>query len=86
MKLRPRVEPAPPKEIRHRLDGDTYAELELYAQMYQAEYGEEIPAPALASEILRQFLAGDRAFRRWKRQRANGASDATAASQGGASV
>ena len=77
MKLRPRVEAEPPKEIRFRLDAETYQELELYGQLYAQEYGDTIDTPALAAEILRQFLDGDRGFRSWKRRLGNGA-DATA--------
>ena len=73
MKLRPRVEAEPPKELRFRLDAETYQELELYGQLYAQEYGEAIDTAALAAEILRQFLAGDRAFKTWKRRRGNGA-------------
>ena len=72
MKLRPRVEAEPPKEIRFRLDAETHQELELYGELYAQEYGEAIDTPALASEILRQFFDGDRAFRSWKRRRCNG--------------
>ena len=72
MKLRPRVEAEPPKELRFRLDAETYQELELYGQLYAQEYGEAIDTPTLASEILRQFLDGDRVFRSWKRRRGNG--------------
>ena len=73
MKLRPRIEAEPPKELRFRLDSGTFQELELYGQLYAHEYGEAIDMPTLASEILRQFLAGDRAFKTWKRRRGNGA-------------
>lgn len=69
MKLKPRVEPEPPKEIRFRLDAETYRELELYGDLYVQEYGEAIDTGTLASEILRQFLDGDRGFRTWKRHR-----------------
>lgn len=77
MKLRPRVEAEPPKELRFRLDATTYQELEDYAQLYAHEYGEAIDAPTLASEILRQFLAGDRSFKTWKRRRGSGADRAS---------
>ena len=73
MKLRPRVEAEPPKELRFRLDSQTHQELELYGQLYAQEYGEAIDTPSLAAEILRQFLAGDRAFKTWKRRQGNGA-------------
>jgi hypothetical protein len=71
MKLRPRTGSEPPKELRFRLDGETHRELELYGELYAEEYGEPIETPALAAEILRQFLAADRAFRGWKRRRAD---------------
>ena len=77
MKLRPRIEAEPPKELRFRLDAETYQELELYGQLYAQEYGEAIDTAALAAEILRQFLAGDRAFKTWKRRRGNGADKAS---------
>lgn len=73
MKLRPRVEAEPPRELRFRLDAETYQELELYGQLYAQEYGEAIDTAALAAEILRQFLADDRAFKTWKRRQGNGA-------------
>lgn len=72
MKLKPRIEPEPPKEIRFRLDADTHRELELYGHLYAQEYGEAIDTSTLASEILRQFLDGDRGFRTWKRRRREG--------------
>lgn len=53
-----------------RLDGGTCSDLEDYRHLYQEEYGQEIELPELAAEILTQFLAGDRAFRRWQRARA----------------
>jgi hypothetical protein len=72
VKLKPRVEAEPPKEIRFRLEAETYQELEMYGLLYAEEYGQAIDTPALAAEILRQFLESDRSFRGWKRQRANG--------------
>lgn len=71
MKLRPRAQAEAPKELRFRLDAEIYQELERYGQLYAHEYGEAIDTPTLASEILRQFLAGDRAFKTWKRRRGN---------------
>ncbi len=72
MKLKPRAGSEPPKELRFRLDAETHRELELYGELYAEEYGEPIETPALAAEILRQFLAADRGFRGWKRRRENG--------------
>ena len=60
-----------------KVDAETYQELELYSQLYAQEYGEAIDTAALAAEILRQFLAGDRAFKTWKRRRGNGAGAAS---------
>jgi hypothetical protein len=48
VKLRPRIEAEPPKELRFRLDSSTYQELELYGQLYAHEYGEAIDTPTLA--------------------------------------
>jgi hypothetical protein len=73
VKLKPRVEAEPPKEIRFRLEAETYQELEMYGLLYAEEYGQAIDTPALAAEILRQFLESDRSFRGWKRRRAHGA-------------
>ena len=74
MKLKPAPKPATPREIKLRLEADTYGELEAYAELYEAEYADAIDVPKLAAEILRQFLETDRAFRAWKkRQRRNGA-------------
>jgi hypothetical protein len=75
MKLRPRVEAEPPKELRFRLEAETYQALEMYGLLYAEEYGQAIDTPALAAEILRQFLESDRSFRGWKRRRANGAAE-----------
>jgi len=72
VKLKPRVEAEPPKELRFRLEAETYQALELYGLLYAEEYGQPIDTPALAAEILRQFLESDRAFRGWKRRRGNG--------------
>ncbi|MCZ7537628.1 MAG: DUF2274 domain-containing protein [Acidimicrobiia bacterium] len=74
MKLKPAPKPATPRELKLRLEADTYGELEAYAELYEAEYGDAIDVPKLAAEILRQFLETDRAFRSWKRrQRREGA-------------
>jgi hypothetical protein len=75
MKLKPRVEAEPPKELRFRLEAEIYQALELYGLLYAEEYGEPIDTPALAAEILRQFLESDRSFRGWKRRRANGSGE-----------
>ena len=72
MKLRPRVEAAPPRELRFRISVETYQELEFYGLLYAEKYGQPIDTPALAAEILRQFLESDRSFRGWKRHRAGG--------------
>jgi hypothetical protein len=68
VKLKPAPKPAIPREIRLRLEADIYAELEAYAELYEAEYGEPIDVPKLAAEILRQFLQKDRALRSWKKR------------------
>ena len=68
MKLKPAPKPATPRELRLRLDADTYGELEAYAELYEAEYEDAIDVPKLAAEILRQFLQNDRAFRSWKKR------------------
>jgi hypothetical protein len=75
LRLKPRVEADPPKELRFRLEAETFQELELYGLLYAEEYGQAIDTPALAAEILRQFLEGDRSFRVWKRRRPNGVAD-----------
>ena len=82
MKLKPRVEAEPPKELRFRLDAETHRELELYGELYAEEYREAIDTPALGAEILRQFLVGDRAFKTWKRRRENGSTQSTSRSAG----
>ena len=84
MKLRPRTQPEAPRELRFRLDAEIYQELERYGQLYAHEYGEAIDTPTLASEILRQFLAGDRAFKTWKRRRGSGVRIESATSEAGA--
>jgi hypothetical protein len=68
VKLKPAPKPATPREIRLRLEAGIYAELEAYAELYEAEYGEAIDVPKLAAEILRQFLQNDRALRSWKKR------------------
>jgi hypothetical protein len=68
VKLKPAPKPATPREVKLRLEADTYGELEAYAQLYEAEYTEAIDVPKLATEILRQFLENDRAFRSWKKR------------------
>jgi hypothetical protein len=75
LKLKPRVDAEPPKELRFRLEAETFQELELYGLLYAEEYGRPIDTPALAAEILRQFLAADRSLRSWKRRQANGAAE-----------
>lgn len=73
MKLKPAPKPATPREFKLRVEADAYSELEAYAELYEAEYGDAIDVPKLAAEILRQFLETDRAFRSWKkRQRRDG--------------
>lgn len=68
MKLKPAPKPATPRELKLRLEADTFGELEAYAELYEAEYGDAIDVPKLAAEILRQFLETDRAFRSWKKR------------------
>ena len=68
MKLKPAPKPVTPRELKLRLEADTYADLEAYAQLYETEYGDAIDVPKLAAEILRQFLQNDRAFRSWKKR------------------
>jgi hypothetical protein len=75
MKLKPRTGSEPPKELLFRLNAETHRELAVYGEPYAGEYGEPIDTPALAAEILRQFLAADRGFRGWKPRRANGGSE-----------
>jgi len=70
VKLRERTAPRSRQEVRLRLEGTTFSDLEDYRRLYQEKYGQEIELPELAAEILAQFLAGDRAFRRWQRGRA----------------
>ena len=64
MRLRPRIEPEPPRELKFRVPAETHDELELYGQLYAEEYGHEIDVPTLAAEILQQFLAADRSFKK----------------------
>lgn len=40
------------------------ANLDLYAQLYGATYGEAVDAPALVPHMLRAFMDKDRAFRK----------------------
>ena len=75
MRLKQREEARPPHELRVRLDADAYDDLQLYGELYREQYGETIATKTLASEIVRQFLESDKAFRRWKRAH-NGASGA----------
>ena len=70
MKLRERTAPRSRQEVRVRLEGTTFSDLEDYRRLYQEKYGKAIELPELAAEILTQLLAGDRAFRRWQRARA----------------
>jgi hypothetical protein len=72
VKLKPAPKPAAPREIKLRLEGNTYAELEAYAGLYEAEYAETIDVPKLATEIVRQFIENDRAFRSWKKRQRRG--------------
>jgi hypothetical protein len=69
VKLKPAPKPATPRELKLRLKANTYRELEAYAELYEAEYGDAIDVPKLATEILRQFLENDRSFRSWKKRR-----------------
>ena len=93
MKLKPAPKPATPRELKLRLEADSYGELEAYAELYESEYGDAIDVPKLAAEILRQFLETDRAFRSWKKRqrregsrarRANGPEAPTSAEEAGA--
>jgi hypothetical protein len=67
VKLKPAPKPA--TLLKLRLKANTYRELEAYAELYEAEYGDAIDVPKLATEILRQFLENDRSFRSWKKRR-----------------
>ena len=78
MKIRERTAPRSRQEVRVRLEGTTFSDLEDYRRLYQEKYGQAIELPELAAEILTQFLAGDRGFRRWQRVRARKANGAAA--------
>jgi hypothetical protein len=67
MKLRPIVQALPPVPVRLKLPGEVHATLTRYAEYYRDEHGAGIEVPALVVEMVRTFLASDRAFRGWQR-------------------
>ena len=50
------------------MPADLHAELEAYAAAYQAHYGEAIRLPRLISAMVRDYLAKDRTFLRWRQE------------------
>ena len=67
MKLRPIVKDLPPVPLRLKLPGDLHAALTRYAEYYRHEHGAAIDLPDLLVEMVRTFVATDRAFRAWQR-------------------
>lgn len=55
------------------LDAKLAAELDAYASAYEDAYGERAEIEALIPHMLARFIAGDRAFRKWKAARARDA-------------
>ena len=55
-----------------RLSGQLASDLSDYARCYRECYGQAIELNELAAEILGQFVASDRAFRRWQRSHRRG--------------
>ena len=58
-----------PVEYRVRLDPKVNDDLLLYQQLYQQTYGQAIEVKDLLEPIVSRFLANDRCFRQFKKQR-----------------
>jgi hypothetical protein len=59
-----------PIEYRLKLEAALNDELLLYQQLYSQAYGQAIEPKDLLEPIIRRFLANDRAFRKFKKDRA----------------
>jgi len=53
-----------PIKVTIAIEPEIKADLELYATLYEENYGEKAPVTALIPSMLQAFLAGDRAFKK----------------------
>lgn len=58
-----------PQRYRIEVDVQLQAELELYAEAYQKDYGNKPKIADLIPALLYQFLNKDREFKKYKRER-----------------
>jgi len=68
----------PPQRYRVEVDPDLQAELELYAAAYEQDYGTKPKMADLIPALVAQFLAKDRDFKKYKRDRRREAREARA--------
>jgi len=57
----------PPQRHRIEIDAELQADLDLYAEAYEADYGVKPKIAELIPALVAQFLAKDREFKRYKR-------------------
>ncbi len=67
MKLRRLAKDRPAVSLRLKVPGEVYEALTAYAEYYAHQHGDAIEIPDLLIEIVRTFVAVDRAFRGWQR-------------------
>ncbi len=67
MKLSP-IRSVSSMKLAGRVPGELHAELTAYATYYREVFGQSIALWPLVVEIVRTFVADDRAFRTWRRQ------------------
>jgi len=68
----PRIGAGERRKLQIAIDAKLAADLEAYAGAYEAAYGERAEIEALIPHMIARFIAGDRAFRKWKAARAKG--------------
>jgi len=57
-----------PAKLTITLEPDTFDALEDYAHIYAEEYGDDEPVNVIASYMIGDFMEGDAAFKRKRRQ------------------
>lgn len=64
--------PGQPKKLTLSLDATLAAELDRYADAYEANYGERVEVEQLVPHILGSFIGADRGFKKWKTENGKG--------------
>lgn len=68
--------PGQPKQLKISLEPGLAAELDRYADAYEANYGERADVETLIPHILAGFISADRGFKKWKADQGRKPADA----------